>query len=105
MPWERRLLMVGFMLRGLAENSMNGPSQTSLIQSRFYVYDYYWEAQILGSLELKNIRSFEFTEIPPSGSFLLELLKNKVQIFDLRDGGRTEWQPSEEDIRRAKAEL
>lgn len=102
-PWKYRLLMVDFMLDGLRKGSFGIPMKGTLPYTEGRIGPY-WETQILGSLELANISSFEFLGNPPSGPFLLDLVENGITIYDARVSPSVEWKPTEEEIRRAQEE-
>lgn len=100
-PWKYRLLMVDFLAGSLARNELGVPERGSLLKVS-WAPSRYWETQILGALELKNISSFEFSQNPPSGRFLLDLIERGIPIYDCRTWPSVEWKPTEEDIRKAK---
>jgi hypothetical protein len=91
-PWRYRLLMVEFMKEGLAKNAMYNPSQGEK-EFRHSLYNQYWETQILGPIDLKNVESFHFTRTPPSGKFLEDLQKATIPIYDARVWPPVEWKP------------
>jgi len=49
------------------------------------------EVQVWGPLTLDDVETFEFTDVPPSGPFLDELLKRKISIRDGRQPERNLW--------------
>jgi hypothetical protein len=100
-PWKYRLLMVELMKRELAKNSMSRPDGNllpGLVKYRFS----YWETQVLGAVDISNVASFQFTKNPPTGPFLLDLLKHKIPIYDARNWPPVEWQPTESQMKAAK---
>ncbi len=95
-PWERRLLMVPFVINKLRLDNYFFPSQKDTkvpLNTEDISYSSYWEAQIFGRLDLDMVEKFEFQENPPSGEFLKELQKRNIQIFDGRNGKTIPWEP------------
>jgi hypothetical protein len=101
-PWKYRYMMVKFMIEGLASNSMDNPGQTDWSDLPYRDYRY-WETQILGTIDLSNVVSFQFANNPPTGAFLADLLKRAIPIYDARVWPPVEWHPSESDIEAANA--
>jgi hypothetical protein len=100
-PWKYRLMMVELMLEGLSSNTMVKPSKGNWPEF-LPKYQAYWETQILGALDLSNVESFQFVENPPSGAFLLDLLKRAIPIYDARQWPPVEWHPPASAIEEAK---
>jgi hypothetical protein len=100
-PWKYRFLMVEFMRSDLEINSFSEPSPGRWrdLLSRYHSY---WETQILGAVDLSNVESFQFTQNPPSGAFLRELMKRNIPIYDAQNWPPVKWTPPESEIRQAK---
>ncbi len=106
-PWERRLLMVPFVVKklGLVNPIFSplrkkdrtffpsGKDEKVALRGPTLKSSSYWEAQIFGRLDLDMVEKFEFQENPPSGEFLKELQKRNIQIFDGRNGKTIPWEP------------
>jgi hypothetical protein len=101
-PWKYRLLMVEFMVDGLKGNAMVFPSRGRWSELIAYYFSY-WETQILGTIDLSNVESFQFTANPPSGAFLYELLEREIPIYNARKWPPVEWHPSPAEREEAKA--
>lgn len=97
-PWSYRLLMVPLMIRDLGQNQMNAgqisedfPNVFNRTSYYFKVSSNYWEAQILGSLTIRDVAELEFTQTPPSGEFLSQLRKYNIKIRDGRTQPAVDW--------------
>jgi hypothetical protein len=103
-PWKYRLMMVEFMRESLEKSGAMTPPVPGRWQDLIPYNFRYWETQILGALDLSNVESFQFTsENPPSGAFLLDLLKRNIPIYDARNWPPVKWTPSPEALDEAKA--
>lgn len=77
-PWKFRELIQLFM----------DPSHVNfdeVIINRSHSKSEYVEIQYWGPVTLDDVKAFAFTSEPPSGDFLKELQKRKIQIFDYTD--------------------
>ena len=97
-PWNRRLLMVPYMLETfkMREPLFQFPVLSKgvvKIEDRFKRQYPYWEAQIFGPVDLDMVESFEFRGSPPEGQFLLELKKRKIKIYNGYDMPSKIWKP------------
>lgn len=104
-PWDSNLLLVQGMVEGLKAGQFGTPMAAAAGNLKYTLRPgYYWEIQILGPLNLKDVSEFHFTSNPPNGQFLLDLLKHGIAIRDARVGGApgVEWIPTEEMIRAAQ---
>lgn len=90
-PWSYRLLMVPFMIKDLEKNQMNAGRISDDFPIIFNISSNYWEAQILGTLTIRDVAELEFTENPPSGEFLSQLRKHHIRIRDGRTQPATDW--------------
>lgn len=92
-PWSRRLLLVPFMVQGLRNGTFLAPGQPEGVPLQGWndYFNFYWESQIFGRVDLDMVESFEFKRTPPSGEFLAELKKRNIKIFDARQNPPKEW--------------
>lgn len=98
-PWNRRLLMVPFLARGIQYNnlflatSFNNAYKTDLQGPKTEIASSYFEAQIFGNVDLSAVAAFEFANTPPTGLFLKALTDRKIKILDGRQQPPIEWYP------------
>ena len=106
-PWKYRLLLAPLMARGLKDDNAIGEprADSRYLTPSFGIHHLsFWETQILGPLNLKDVEAFEFTWTPPKGQFLLDLLEHKIRIIDGRVEEKKDWIPSRDEVSRAKKE-
>ncbi len=101
-PWEFKAFIIPFLEKSAKTNefeltsSFNKDLFPQLKQDeKLQLNPKYWEAQIWGVLNFKDVEKFIFTQNKPSGEFLKSLIKNKVEIFDGRNfsGKYRRWIP------------
>lgn len=90
-PWSHRTLLAPYLNRELFGHSQK--NETDILNKGWKTGFVYFEIQIFGALTLDDVEAFEFQGTPPSGEFLKELQKRKIQIIDGRNNQRKIWTP------------
>lgn len=93
-PDELALQKMGYSQVQIADGRLANSGNLPVLPDTFEEYveiQNYVELQFWGPLNLDDVEVFIFTKSPPSGQFLQELVKRKIQIFQHSKAGDAPW--------------